>query len=257
MTRRPFPARALAALLCLALAGCASYPDKRQLQYLNTQGFGKRYTGNAEEENYITIGDTLQVTDAFNEGELGLSADVDIDGTVLLPELGAVPVAGLTRSEIESLLMERYSAYYDLLDIRVKIKTAGKKYWIFGEVNQIGGQPFPGDLTVFEALVDAQPIRETANLGRVRLIRPDPNDQLVLVLDLSEMMESGDSTFNVHVQENDIIFVPATLLAQFGYFLDTLLFPVKLVLTGLSNAFFAVFAFGRGGFGGRRNNSFF
>jgi hypothetical protein len=69
------------------------------------------------------------------------------------------------------------------------------------------------------------------------------------------MMESGDSTFNVHVQENDIIFVPATLLAQFGYFLDTLLFPVKLVLTGLSNAFFAVFAFGRGG--GRRNNSFF
>jgi hypothetical protein len=34
------------------------------------------------------------------------------------------------------------------------------------------------------------------------------------------------------------------------------LFPVKLVLTGLSNAFFAVFSFGRGGYYGR-NNSFF
>lgn len=255
-TRRPLSARLLLCGLCLGVAGCTSYPDKRQLQYLNQQGFGKRYTGNAEEENYITIGDTLQVTDSFNDAELGLSADVDIDGTVLLPELGAVPVAGLTRSEIEALLMERYSAYYDLLDIRVQIKTAGKKYYVFGEVTQDGAKPFPGDLTVFEALVEAGPIRETANLGRVRLIRPDPNDQLVIVLDLSEMMESGDSTFNVHVQENDIIFVPATMLAQFGYFLDTLLFPVKLVLTGLSNAFFAVFAWGRGG-PGNRNNSFF
>jgi polysaccharide biosynthesis/export protein len=256
MTLLPHPLRSLALVGLAVLAACHAYPDKRQLQYLNTEGFGKRYTGNAEEENYVTIGDTLAITDAYNAAELGLNTTVDIDGTVLLPELGAVPVAGLTRSEIEALLMEKYSAYYDLLDIRVKIQTGGKKYFIFGEVQTEGERQFPGDLTVFEAVMDAVPIRETANLGRVRLLRTDPRDPLVLTLDLSDMIETGDSTFNVHIQERDIIFVPPTMLAQFGYFLDTLLFPVKLVISGLANAFWAVNVFnGNGIAGGRRYNN--
>jgi protein involved in polysaccharide export with SLBB domain len=264
MTPRP-RLRRLALLCALALlgfctlVGCNAYPDKRQLQYLNTEGFGNRYSGNAEEENYVRIGDTLGITDAYQDTELGLNATVDIDGTVLLPELGAVPVAGLTRSEIEALLMEKYSAYYDLLDIRVKIQTTGKKYFIFGEVQVEGERPFLGDLTVFEAVMNSIPTRETANLGRVRLIRADPRDPLVLTLDLSEILETGDSTFNVHVQERDIIFVPATMLAQFGYFLDTLLFPVKLVISGLANAFWAWTWFDTGTVGrrGNTNNSGF
>lgn len=253
---RPRVVGLVVALLVL-LAACNAYPDKRQLQYLNTEGFGNRYTGNAEEENYVTIGDTLGITDAYHDKELGLNTEVDIDGTVLLPELGAVHVAGLTRSEIEALLMEKYSAYYDLLDIRVKIQTAGKKFFIFGEVQAEGERQFPGDLTVFEAVMDAVPIRETANLGRVRLLRADPRDPSVLTLDLSEIMETGDSTFNIHVRERDIIFVPPTMLAQFGYFLDTLLFPVKLVISGLADAFWAINVFNGGGAirRGRNNNN--
>jgi protein involved in polysaccharide export with SLBB domain len=262
MTSSLFTWRSLLLLGLSLFCACNAYPDKRQLQYLNTEGFGNRYTGNAEEENYVTIGDTLGITDAYHDKELGLNTEVDIDGTVLLPELGAVPVAGLTRSEIEALLMEKYSAYYDLLDIRVKIQTAGKKFFVFGEVQSEGERQFPGDLTVFEAVMDAVPIRETANLGRVRLLRTDPRDPLVLTLDLSEIMETGDSTFNIHIQERDIIFVPPTMLAQFGYFLDTLLFPVKLVISGLADAFWAINVFSGGGQAGRRrggnnNNGFF
>ena len=78
--------------LCV-LAACNTYPDKRLLQYLNTDGFGKRYTGNAEEENYITIGDRITVTDSFNIEIEDISRRVDIDGTVQLPELGATACA--------------------------------------------------------------------------------------------------------------------------------------------------------------------
>ena len=41
--------RALAVLVAFLLAACNTTPDKRVLQYLNTDGFGKRYAGNAEE----------------------------------------------------------------------------------------------------------------------------------------------------------------------------------------------------------------
>ena len=244
-------ARRAAALLLLGLAACNATPDKRVLQYLNTDGFGNRYTGNAEEENWVAIGDTLVVSDAYNPELVLGGTQVDIDGTVLLPELGAVRVAGLTRTEIEALLMEKYSPYFDLLDIKVQIITGGKKFFIYGEVGAPGERVFPGDLTIFEAVMAAVPNKDTANLGRVRLIRADPRDPFVQTINLGDLLEAGDSTFNVHVQERDIIFVPPTMLAQLGYFLDSLLFPVKQVLNGLGGAIFAIDRFrGVGYYGG-------
>jgi hypothetical protein len=61
----------------------------------------------------------------------------------------------------------------------------------------------------------------------------------------------------VHVHERDIIYVPPTMLAEFGYFLDALLFPVKFVLESLSSAIFAYSALSNGGYygGGYNNNN--
>lgn len=251
-------AAALAVLLLLA-AGCNTMPDKRALQYLNTDGFGNRYTGNAEEENWVAIGDSISLTDEHHPDELNGTFGIDIDGTALLPVIGAVPIAGLTRSEIEALLMEKYSPYYDLLDIKIRIVTRGKKYFIFGEVAGGGERDFPGDLTIFEAVMGANPNKDTANLGRVRLIRADPKDPFIQTINLGDLIDKGDSTFNVHVQERDIIYVPPTMLAELGYFLDTLLFPFKQVLSGLSGAIFTYDRLRYGGayYGGNGGNGIF
>ncbi len=234
-------ARLVVVATILALASCDSTPDKRLLQNLNTQGFGNRYSGNAEVENWVAIGDQISVTDTYHPTEIKGTFKVDIDGTVLLPEIGTVQVAGRTRSEIEALLMEKYSPYYELIDVKVKIlagATGGKRYFIFGEVTGQGAQPFTGDITIFEAVTSAKPKPETANLGRVKLIRADPRNPEVQVLNLSEMIDTGDSTFNVLIHERDIIFVPPTMMAQLGYFLEALLFPVKLVLSSVFSAIF-------------------
>ena len=45
--------------------------------------------GNSEDQNYVTIGDTITITDAFNL-EISDTQRVDIDGTVILREIGAV-----------------------------------------------------------------------------------------------------------------------------------------------------------------------
>ena len=243
-TPRDNRASRLGSLLLLfvatTLAACHQYTDKRLLQYLNTEGFGNRYTGNAEEDNYVRIGDTLGVTDSYHPEELSIQAKVDIDGTVLLPELGAVHVAGMTRTEIEAFLMEKYHNYYDLVDIKVAISTEGKVYYVFGEVELEGARPFPGDYTLFEAVMDAVPIRSTANLGRVRLIRADPRDPFRETFDITDMIDKGDSTYNVLLRENDIVYVPPTFIAQIGYFIEALLFPVRVVVQSLFSAFVTV-----------------
>jgi protein involved in polysaccharide export with SLBB domain len=258
MHRSRVPAALALVLLVLGFASCTTTPDKRLLQYLNQEGFGNRYSGNADEENWLAISDTLTIEDPNNESLNNVVRRVGIDGTVLLPDLGAVAVAGMTRSEVEALLMEKYSPYYPILDIKVDIVTNGKKYFVFGEVAAEGERPFEGDLTLFEAVIRAAPKAETANLGRVKLIRARPTDGYAFVVDLTEIITHHDSTFNIHVQERDIIFVPPTMLAQLGYFLDSMLFPVKQVLGGLGNAFFAIDRLsGNGYYGGGNNGGIF
>jgi len=250
----PHPRPLLLALAGLtALVACSSAPDKRTLQYLNRYGLGKKYWGNAEEENYATIGDTVVYFDQLHPDELEGSQEVDIDGTIMMPEVGAIHVAGYTRSDIQAILKERYSVYYDETDIIVDIRTKGKEYFIYGEVGGEGPKKLVGDLTIWEAVMQADPDKNSANLGRVRLIRADPVDPLIFEVNVNDVIDRGDSTFNIQVQENDIIYVPPTLLAELAYFIDDLLFPVKEVLRGLGGA---LLGFGpRTGVGNRRRNN--
>ena len=230
----------LLALVVFLPSGCrvSVSPDKRIQQYLNQYGFGKRYTGNALEENYVSIGDQVAIIDLLHIDEISANQPVDIDGTVLLPELGTVHVAGMTRSELRAVLTERYANYYTETDIQVRIETRAKKYFVFGEVDFEGEHELEGDLTLLEAITRAKPNDDSANLGRIRLIKADPVDPLIIPVNMNDILERGDATFNIPLEENDIIYVPPTLLAQFAYFLNDLLFPVREVLRGIGGALF-------------------
>jgi protein involved in polysaccharide export with SLBB domain len=239
--RPPHPGVAwlLFALVVCVLGGCRSTrPDKRLLQYLNDSGFGNRYTGNSEEQNYVTIGDAISITDAYQQ-DLNVVETVDIDGTIVLPEIGAVHVAGLTRSDLEAFLLQKYSPYFEQLNIEVRIQsTTGKFYFVVGEVEMEGVQPFPGDLTVFQAVMKARVKTRSANLGRVRVIRADPRDPQIIYVNVSDIISRGDSTFNVLIQERDIIYVPPTVLAQLGYFISDLIFPITQVLSEITRSLY-------------------
>jgi protein involved in polysaccharide export with SLBB domain len=242
-----FPIRPLArislAVGLLALVGCVSSPDKRVLQYLNTDGFGKRYVGSAFQDDYLTIGDQIVFKDTYNsDPSVNGQATVAIDGTIDFGPMGRVWVAGMTVEQAEVYLTEKAAAAFTQSDIQVVLGTKPKGYFIFGEVGKEGVQQIKGDLTLFEAVMLAKPSENSANLGRVRLIRADPVDPLVITANLGQILTVGDSTFNPTIEENDIIVVPPTMLAQVGYFVADLIYPFTTVfktvfqgLIGLSN----------------------
>ena len=139
------------------------------------------------------------------------------------------------------------------VDTEKALRTA--KYYVVGRVEEPGAKDFTGDVTLLEAILRAKPVSDSGNLGRVRLIRADPRDAFIQTFDVSDLLTRGDSTFNVHVHERDIIYVPPTMLAEFGYFLDSLLFPVKFVLESLSSAIFSYNALQNGNYYGNYNNN--
>jgi len=245
----------------LGLTGCVTVgsTDKRILQQLNQEGFGKRYIGNAQEQNYVTIGDTIQYVDLYNTDVRG-TVEVEIDGTILLDQAGAVFVAGMTRSELESFMTQKLSPYYKETDVQVKIRTGGSRaYYVWGEVQAPGRKVFLGDQTVFEAVLAAGPEPYTANLGRVRLIRADPRDPLVIPIDVSAMWKTGDSTYNVGIQEYDIIYVPPTVLKQIANLISAIIVPVVTPLRSILQTIFYVDNYNnsnRFGRNNRNNNNF-
>lgn len=219
----------------LGLSSCATSPDKRILQYLNQEGFGKRYVGNIREEAYITIGDVISVYDEF-DAEWFSEAEVGVDGTVYLPELGTVPVAGMTRSELESYLTQRRAELYRRTSVKVdRMVLRPRSYYVIGEVDAPGLKPLDTDLTIFDVIIAARPDPVRANLGRVRLIRADPVDPLVLFFDFRDMTSAtgGDSSRNYEIRENDIIVVPPTFTTKLGNFVGALVTPIGQVLGGI------------------------
>jgi len=231
----PNRTRTLLALLLWGLlaplffSGCISsgMSDKRVLQYLNQEGFGKRYTGHAEEQDYVTIGDTVRFKDKIQGDLIAGTGTVSIDGTIHLPEVGRVFVAGMTAAELESFLNQKYSVMLAQPDIEVEIRTLGRKvYYVMGEVRSPGPKVFKGDTTIFEAVIQAGPNQDTANLGRIRLLRCDPRNPLIIPVNLPDIWLKGDSTYNIRIQEYDLIYVPPTLLAQLADLVSSILVPV-------------------------------
>ena len=239
------------------LCGCATHAaDKRILQYLNGQGFGRRYTGNAQEQDYVTIGDTISFIDTFNPEVRGTSR-VGIDGTIELPEAGAVSVAGLTRSELETYLTQKLSPYYLETDVKVSIAAGPSKvYYVVGQVPNPGPRPYTGDTTIFDAVTAASPREYSANLGRVRLIRADPRDPLIVTTNISDMWKYGDSTYNIQVHEFDIIYIPPTLMQQVADFVSGLLVPLTSTLRSVIQVIFFFDGYGYGNQVGRQRGFF-
>ncbi len=238
------------------MAACNTTPDKRILQLLNQEGFGHPYAGNAELENYVTVGDRFTWADELDtDGIRGGSASIEVDGTVTIENVGTFPVAGMTRSELESYLTQRFSAFYTETSIKILQlnATARKVFYVVGEVPQPGARPFVGGQTVFDVVLDSNPDQATANLGRVRLIRPDPVDPLIIEIDTRDFIQYGDTTFNIRVQERDIIYIPPTIFGYIANFLVAVTAPFTAVLQSISLAllgFSRINNGGGGGFGG-------
>jgi protein involved in polysaccharide export with SLBB domain len=226
------------------LAGCRAPEEKRVFQYLNSEGFGQRARGNANVQNYLVVGDSVTISDSIHT-ELKLPAqEVDVDGTINLPEIGQLNVLGKTRKELEAILTALYAPLYEQTDIRVTITSGaitaggGKKYFVVGEVLKFGKHTFVGDRTIFEAVYEAEPKPESSNLGRVALIRGDPVDPLIIIVNMHDIIDYGDTTYNVIVHENDIIYVPPSLFGTIGNLIRQLIYPLQVIATSLQGFFF-------------------
>jgi polysaccharide biosynthesis/export protein len=151
----------------------------------------------------VTTGDEMSNSSFLNFQDV--SYIVESDGTAKLPEIGKVPIAGLTIAELRIELERLYTPLYNypfamvsVLNRRVTVfPGAGARAQVIPLVNQ--------NTSVIEALALAGGIDSRGNASKVKLIRETATGRNVYLMDLSTI--EGIQYAEMIVQANDIIYV--------------------------------------------------
>ncbi len=163
---------------------------------------------------------------------IGHTQTIRPDGTISFETLGEIYVAGKTPGQIAKILGKKMSALYNFTHenpIDVRVSNRSKWYYIIGMVNRPGAQIFTGRETTLTAISKAIP-NVQAWEEQTQIIRPSANlteDPKIFKLNFKRMIEHGDMTGNVLLQEGDVIYVPPTILASIGLTLQEIVGPIS------------------------------
>nr|WP_067063064.1 polysaccharide biosynthesis/export family protein [Mucilaginibacter sp. L294] len=140
-----------------------------------------------------------------NTAAQGQTFQVEEDGTVALPAIGHVQVAGLTRTEATKLIEGLYRKNL-LKDPIIELKVVNLKVTLLGEVKAPGNfQIVKDNTTLVELIGQAGGLTPAANEKAIKIIRNKNNSQNVTVIDLSDINSLSDP--RTYLQNGDIIYV--------------------------------------------------
>ncbi len=177
----------------------SSYPRDSSYTYIY-QGF----------EVPIQVGDEVAVTvSALNPTSaipytLPKGITVDQDGKILYPQLGAIKVEGLTRSQFRDLLITRLKTY--LTDPVVTVDFLNFKITVLGEVAKPGTINLPqGRINILEALAQAGDLTVYGKKTPVTVIRENKGRREFGYINL--LSNSLFTSPYYRLQQNDIVYV--------------------------------------------------
>ncbi|MDA7787377.1 polysaccharide biosynthesis/export family protein, partial [bacterium] len=145
--------------------------DVKDSETINYTLQSQEYKISSQDILYVTVGtlDKMSLanpnTPMSNGGELlfylnGYS--VNINGELILPEVGSIYVLGKTINQIEKAIQLKVDLLYK--DAIVNVKTAGIKINVLGEVNSPGKYTFyQNQVTIFDALSYSGDLTDFAN----------------------------------------------------------------------------------------------
>ncbi|MDQ0454056.1 polysaccharide biosynthesis/export family protein [Rhizobium paknamense] len=150
---------ALAALLCLCVAGCSTYrPAPKVFNEATIQPYR------------LDSGDRLRVT-VFEQASLTNTYTVDQAGYIAFPLVGQVAARGLTLPQLENALAQKLrQGYLRNPDVSIEVDRY-RSIFVMGEVGQPGQYSYVPGMTVLNAVAVAGGFTSRANQRDVDVTR--------------------------------------------------------------------------------------
>jgi len=156
-------------------------------------------------EYVLGPGDEIHVQYYGRRGD-SLSLVIDRDGVVDLPDVGAIPLAGMRYREAKAELSRRIRRA--LIGVTASISMGRLRtirVFVLGDVRAPGSYVVGGLSTISHALFAAGGISKKGSLRHVRLKR---GGHVMRELDLYQLMLYGNRVNDVRLMPGDVVFVP-------------------------------------------------
>lgn len=184
----------------------------------------------------LAAGDVLLIS-VWQVPDLTREATVRPDGKLAYPLVGEVPAEGLTLTELNRLLTERFKLYVRNPQVSVELKSmAQQRVVVLGEVNKQGVYPFPGRaITVPEAIAMGEGFKRIgAKIRDVAVLKGYPRQPCLYHLDAKALLLRGEDPQRLLLAGNDIVFVSRSWVGNAHAFIDAVTPMLNSVFQGIS-----------------------
>jgi polysaccharide biosynthesis/export protein len=187
---------------------------------------------NVNKADYVLgPGDQLQIN-MYGQADLFTGpSTVLVDGTISLPFVGRVPVAGRTVREVEVTVTDLYKKFFKRPNLTIVLaKPRQLTLAVSGEVVKPGTYPFTGVdqiPTVSQLLKLSGGVTPSADLRNVQIRRSKfgaPGVYESISVNLMKLIQEGDISQDIRMRDGDIVFIPVAAkpsLADFAAAADS------------------------------------
>lgn len=187
-----------------AVTPAGPLPPAPAVSLLPPAGTSDDYTLAAQDQVSVTV---------LGHKDLTRIVRVSESGSITLPLLGEVQVAGLSAAALERRIETGLRSGGYLVSPRVTVAVVefqGRRFAVLGAVNQPGAHALKANYTTMrDALSEANGVKEGADrIAYVLRARPRPGEPQPLTVDLDALLRQGHPGYNVVVEAGDSIYVP-------------------------------------------------
>jgi protein involved in polysaccharide export with SLBB domain len=131
---------------------------------------------------------------------------VDRTGSISLPEVGTIHVAGLQFAQLSDFLKSQLGRVYRNFDLNVNLgQLRSIQVFVVGRARQPGSYTIGSLSTLLNALfASGGPLPQ----GSLRDIQVKRNGETITHFDLYDLLLHGDKTKDVRLEPGDVIFIP-------------------------------------------------
>ena len=163
----------------------------------NNVSVGPDYIIGPEDEIKVTI---------WGKVDGNWNVTVNRDGTISLPKIGVIGVAGLTFKEMKAVIYKEISRYYTGFEMNVSMGLLRTiRIYIVGNAKQPGAYTVSSLSSLVSALFEAGGPNKTGTMRDIQLKR---NGETIVHFDMYDLLMKGDKIKDLRLQSEDVIFIP-------------------------------------------------
>ena len=153
----------------------------------------------------IGPGDVINIL-FFGKKSAEFSSQVTRNGNLNIPDLGPIPVAGLSFTELKENLLERVKT--QMIGVKVSISLGelrSIRIFVLGDVHKPGSYTVNALATLTNAILASGGIKRIGSLRNIQLKR---KGKVISRFDLYDLLLSGDTRADRRLLPGDVVFVP-------------------------------------------------